>query len=641
MKHAAVIIFLILICAYITFDQYIEIKVTVPHQQITTAPGSFLTLNSSDYFTGFIENHDLNIRSGPALNITREGNKYHLEISKKLRGYRIQLELSAKNQLDQKSVTIEISTNFIGDIYDVALANSASCLKDDFGIFCWGDNTFDESGNVPSYFTKDAQLFGRGNHFCGYENKRLICWGDISADIKLREPSNISVGEGGVCYVDDGRLYCLSSGSGYEISRNIPIETPKITAIAVGGFHACLLDHSQRVSCWGKSGSAQVDVPDDLIYPKKLISGYTFSCVLDAGEIKCWGGRGFSANQPKLGQIIDIAANGDRLCAQNDQGWHCWLINNKYTDRNKKSFYSDYDHITIGRSAICLINKNKLECDDLVYEVPYAVVSPKTLKQSGHSVCFLDQGKVNCFGSKAKYFNKYINLTENQYATDFDFYSSSNKACIKYNSGKARCIDFSRGGVDRSFDTSPSAFDVHNSACALIDGQAECWGKNSLNNKFPPPILAQPQKISVTGTDSSVFACASDKNGLACWGKNNASQLNIPILSNLVDFDLFAEAGCAINSREMACWGNRLFLPKKFGRVFHNALSVSIQGQSICVNDNGNPKCWGGRKNHKVPSYLTSVSELKTGMSQSCAIDSGGVTCWGDRYFRYGIEPSM
>jgi hypothetical protein len=627
-----------MIGAYITFEQFIDIKVTMPTQKFTMAPGSSNTINIEDYFTGFIEQHDLIIRSGPTLDIVQGKNKYHFDIPKKLRGYRIELELSAKNKLVHKSLIIEINTSFIGNISSVALSNSASCLKDDFGIFCWGDNSFGESRNPPTYFTKDARLYGRGNHFCGYENKRLICWGDISADIKLRDASVISVGDGGVCYVDANKLHCINDGSGYQIARDIPFDIDNITSLAVGGSHACLMDKSHKVYCWGGNRSGQTDVPHNLIYPQKLISGYTFSCVLDAGEIKCWGNSQFNKYQPQLGKIIDIAHNGDRLCAQDEEGWHCWPINANSSNWYKKSLYTDYDHIVIGRSAICLIKDNKFECDGLIYAPPYAVVAPKMLKQSGHSVCFLDQGKVNCFGSRTKSHDKYTKLTEKQYAVDFDFYNSGNKACVKYKSGKSKCIDRSRGGVDRTFDASPDAFSVHNTACALIDNQAECWGKQSLK-KFTPPVLAQPQKISITGTDSSKFACASDKKGLACWGYNNASQLNVPMLSKLVDFDLFAEAGCAINHQEMACWGNPSHLPEEYATNFEKALSVSVQGRSICVNDDGAPKCWGGRKHQMVPAYMTNISELKTEMSQSCAIDSGGVTCWGERYFRYGINP--
>ena len=257
MKYAAVFSFLLMIGAYVIFEQIIDIKVSVPTQKFTIAPGSSNTIDIDDYFTGYIEKHDLIIRSGPTLDITKEKNKYHFDVPKKLRGYRIELELSAKNKLAHKSLIIEINTHFIGNISSVALSNSASCLKDNFGIFCWGGNSSGESRNYPTYFTKDAMLYGKGNHFCGYENKRLICWGSISADIKLRDASVISVGDGGVCYVDANKLHCINDGSGYQIARDIPFDIDNITSLAVGGSHACLMDKSHKVYCWGGNHSGQ------------------------------------------------------------------------------------------------------------------------------------------------------------------------------------------------------------------------------------------------------------------------------------------------------------------------------------------------------------------------------------------------
>lgn len=120
-------------------------------------------------------------------------------------------------------------------------------------------------------------------------------------------------------------------------------------------------------------------------------------------------------------------------------------------------------------------------------------------------------------------------------------------------------------------------------ACALVGGEARCWGLNSYgrlgngasaNSPLPVPV-ALAGKVDLLRS-SSASTCARDSGGgLSCWGLNAAQQLGqrtsercgpensvscsrVPLalrgLSAIRDFAV-ANQACALSEGEVRCWG--------------------------------------------------------------------------------------
>lgn len=635
MKWGTVFLSLLAVACFGTWHKFLDIKVSQSTTTINSHAGATLTFDVKDYFSGFVSTHNLKA-DNPNLEISKLGNKYEVKIPKKLRGYHFNITLNAENLLDKASVSIAFSTTFIGKVNDIALASSSACIQDEYGLFCWGEDNAGQSTDLPSSVSSKATLYGGGNHFCALDNDRLACWGDVSIDIKMRNLTTISSGSGGVCYVDMGRLHCHASRSASALSRNIPFENEHIMELAVGGSHACLMDTARKIKCWGGNINKQTIVPNDLIYPKNLISGSGYSCVLDIGKIRCWGIEDIEINQPELQEIKDIAANGSRLCAEDINGWHCWDITMAYDNRYKYSTYANKERIIVSRFGVCSISKGILTCDGLQFEIPYTIKQPSSLTQSGHTACFIDDGKIECIGTSSGAFEKFQKLEKHKPPKKFEFYASFGNGCATYDTGDIKCVG--RRSVERIQNAKATHFGVHNSVCSSNKANIFCWGENAQYKLENPPTLAQIDKIRVTGTRKTDFACALANSQVKCWGDDNKHQSHAPYIDKVIDFDISGEAGCVATKTKLTCWGEKDHLPDEYATDFTHINSVALKDRSLCVNDNGKAKCWGGRRNDRVPSWLHGIKELTTGMIQSCAIDSGGITCWGDRYLRYGLS---
>lgn len=609
-------------------------------------PGSTLEIPVQDFIEGKISAHQLRQMSGSVLTITATDSGYRVGIPRQARGEQFTLQLSAESAIDHTTVTINIITTFIGQINDIVIGNDAQCIQDQFGPFCWGGDSDGQSSKIPDHFTQKVRLLAGNRYFCGIEDNQLTCWGNVTADVKLQNLTAIDAGSAGVCYIDSGVVQCYSSRGSQDIIHNIPrFPVSDRAIISVGLRHACLLD-TGAVYCWGESRSAPTTPPVDLIYPTKLISGDSYSCALDSGQIRCWGRIQLETRMPPIRGIEDIKANGIRTCALANETWYCWISNSGRSLPYRKYNYPAAENLRIFQNGICRIKAGTLDCDSLIHPIPHTVKHPHHLQQKGHTACFVDQGKIDCVGQDPESMQRYVDVAKRAPVDAFNFDTRYGRSCARFSNSVTQCFGNFRSIQPPRLEGEVTDFDLNNVMCFLKDNKALCMGDDLSPNLSKVPPLFQPEKIKVSvnqgmgSTIKSSFACVIDQNQLKCWGDDVAGQLDVPPLANPVDFELFVESGCVISKTDSACWGNPKYRPKALPKTLTDASSISLLYQKSCVIDGGMAACVPTREDQPQPALLDNVYELKVGMSKNCAINASGVTCWGDQYFRYGIEYS-
>ncbi len=206
------------------------------------------------------------------------------------------------------SVRLDAGTN-LNDVIDLDVGASHACaVRASGGVWCWGDGstgalgrfTFDNEAYAQQVYRYDESYLGNitqvsaGDHAtCAVANDtRVWCWGrnddgelgtlalsqtyaDIvqSASGDLTNIQQVSIGTTHACAVDtSGQVWCWGGnsfgqlGDGSTGSRDLAdtvLQTPStnlsgISSVATGGSHTCARDDDGQVWCWGSASSGQI-----------------------------------------------------------------------------------------------------------------------------------------------------------------------------------------------------------------------------------------------------------------------------------------------------------------------------------------------------------------------------------------------
>jgi hypothetical protein len=262
-------------------------------------------------------------------------------------------------------------------------------LRSDGGVKCWGSNSAGQLGNgtpkqtfVPGAvdvvgLASGVTAISAGNFYaCALTSGGGVkCWGANSAgqlggdEREGGAPGDV-VGLSGVAAVDvNGSSCALTNGGGVkcwganhrgQLGNNtttdswVPVDVSGlasgISAISVGGEHACALTSGGGVKCWGSNGHGQLgdNSPNDSGVPvnvsglasgvRAIASGQGHTCaLLTGGTVKCWGNWRILGNtgEPVVarpaevagleGPVSAIAAGGLHTCVlMSTGGVQCW-----------------------------------------------------------------------------------------------------------------------------------------------------------------------------------------------------------------------------------------------------------------------------------------------------------------------------
>ena len=240
----------------------------------------------------------------------------------------------------------------------------------------------------------------------------------------------------------------------------------------------------QAVYCWGNdtniTNAASIPV---VTKPTKVTVGAEFACVLDDGEIKCWGSNG-SHNRVSdasrvdviLGRVIDIDVGFNHGCALDDSGTiGCWG-RNVQGERNPKIIVNPRQ-VTAGDNFSCGLGDDGVKCwgepDNGKTAVPSDLLNPKYISSGLRHSCVIDDTGVRCWG-----------------------------------------LNSVGQSVDQTGFSDPKRLETSSSGtCAIDDTGIRCWGRNN-DGELSLPVLSHPRQLEL----GSNHACALSDEGVTCWG---------------------------------------------------------------------------------------------------------------------------
>lgn len=459
-----------------------------------------------------------------------------------------------------------------------------------------------------------------------------------------------------------------------------------IKDISVGYYHACAVDTSGKVLCWGavslgkRGDNSSIVASSDASTPNyvfatattyltgvaKVVAARSHSCALMTDKtVKCWGdGRNAqvgsvvtSARLPLdvsgVSNVIELAAGSDHTCAlMMDKTVKCWGVNTK--GQLGKAVSANSGPTTISG----LINVKQISARQFN---TCALLTNKSIKCWGAN----DRGQVGNGSSSAT-----------PVVTPTSVVTSSGSSSLLSNVAKI------------------SVGSAYN--CALLEnGGVKCWGYNlygqlgdgTRTQRTTPVNVRNGSGYLSNATDivaGGVHTCAATSDSLLkCWGYNRDGQLgngtkvnsitpvNVAIvgskkapianLDNVKQVSAGKDHSCVVlHDKTIKCWGLNNNGQLGNGNTTYQAQPVAVSNINNAVQvgagdwhtcallEDKTVKCWGkdqsgstgnpsrvGATQTLVPEKVKSLSNVTQLVvskgSHSCALLSDSkVKCWGN-----------
>jgi len=341
-----------------------------------------------------------------------------------------------------------------------------------------------------------------------------------------------------------GQFYCWGwnqfgqLGDGTTVDKDTPtrinsgdLSGKTITAIAAGQSHACAVDTSGRLYCWGTNGYGQLGDGTNVISHAPVLinggdlagktvtavaAGFYHACALTSeGKVYCWGrnmygevGDGTTTQRdvPALASggdlagktVVAIMADGYHTCAiDTNSRLYCWGNNN---------VGQLGDGTTVDKHTPTLINGGDLTGRTIA-----------TITGGYNHTCALDNvNRVYCWGW-------------NQYGQLGDGTNTDKDTPVLINGGDL---------AGKTVATLKAGGTYNNGLTCAVDvsGWLYCWGRNNegqlgdgtTTNKNVPTLInggALAGKTTVLVVGGYRHTCAVDiDNEIYCWGNNSRGQ---------------------------------------------------------------------------------------------------------------------
>jgi hypothetical protein len=311
----------------------------------------------------------------------------------------------------------------------------------------------------------------------------------------------------------------------------VPAPAPALIrgSIAAGMYHACAIEATGRVACWGKAGNGRLGTPDraDHLTPVEvpglddiagLAAGTDITCAWTAhGAVWCWGDNWEYVNAhvprrvPHLDDIVQVVAGLFGACGLHASGRvACWPI-----DAWKNPLWPRVEDIEGIEHAVEIAGDNMSLCARLASgQVTCNYALDIHHEKAFHLFAELD-GAISMAGSDEKFAAL---LPGHQLAVwniaDFEDRRGGHTATIHRVDG----VDGTRVVVG------------DHDVCVLGEA-ARCW---SIANLDPPAADARSRARMLSGSVRDVapgheISCVRDGDRVRCWGEHPSA-----LVENLV-----------------------------------------------------------------------------------------------------------
>ena len=190
---------------------------------------------------------------------------------------------------------------------------------------------------------------------------------DVNTGVKFQVPVlKLALGElSTYALLEDGTVWSWGDNSNLKMAKSDPtkpnMKPTKIDAlsnivdIAAGRAHACALDKTGTMYCWGLGSSGQLgngdtssrSVPTKVVFepvqkPNQIFAGAVATCAsFSSGTMSCWGGtegtsspiivkKPVPAFADPEGAFVSVAIGGSQICVGRAMGVaRCWPINSQ------------------------------------------------------------------------------------------------------------------------------------------------------------------------------------------------------------------------------------------------------------------------------------------------------------------------
>lgn len=567
----------------------------------------------------------------------------------------------------------------------VSISDGTTCAIADGTPYCWGANSFHQTGNTNSFIATDVTtpnyvitpsgsslgskvtdistaptndpLGGQTAepHTCALQNGVIYCWGDNG----YRQDS------GGSCNIFFGtcnypeNIYTATPINGYD--GNTSAVTSIKTQRVVAGSHASCSVGNGNQYCWGAIPPLNIFNCNAWTFDNAwLMSPYTsYNCVAAYTNPVNTSTNGY-AN--KFIDPATLQAATDYVCSMANTDFVCW---GKAPSTNFLGQYS-LPGVVMSNTDVT-DNANGENSGSGGYEGNFCVIAKGV---AGCSEWFVADPGTNSSQTLPGSSSLYQLITTNMTST------VGNLVPTKIAAG--------------------SNIWLQDYGCVVANGQLYCWGNttagtladgNMTSTKSIPTLTGLSGTVPIGTTNGSLaangsisvgdrFSCGVANAMAFCWGKNDYGQLGNnttvsvsqpqAVTTNLQGLAVTkVSAGtnhaCAIANGQLYCWGSNASgqlgyttggtyqstpgLVSLSGRV----TDVSAGNNSTCAIANGQAYCWGDNTNkqlgdgtttarptpvkvngHGNLSTLTDVTNISVGTKHACAVAGGDMYCWGD-----------
>ncbi len=327
---------------------------------------------------------------------------------------------------------------------------------------------------------------------------------------------------------------------------------------------------------------------------RMIVGGAGHTCVLDRGELSCWGqnrfgevGDGTRERRVKplkvpgfSGTVASVVAGYNHTCALTGQGKvYCW-----------------------GDNRYGQLGDGTLNASSTPVQLPLSQPASMIAAGQYHGCAVLKDASVRCWGSNRR----------GQLGTG-TFKASPVPVAVRELGGGVRQV---------------AAGAAH--TCALLQGGAvKCWGFNSSGQLGEGSMTDRPLPIAVKQLDGArvegialggFHSCAKREDGVRCWGANEMGQLG----DGTDQKKQLPGGALALNGKVAALSAG----------YYHTC--VTLEGGAV--------NCWGWNQQGQVgsgddqlrlrsPASVQGLSgatlALGCGVDHTCALAEDGLRCWG------------